>query len=669
MRGIARADASRIGRIRRLGGAIAVVCVSAIAGPAAAALDPSIARSDVEALRANDAYAFCDDPRLPLSPSALSLCPDAAEIAGCGGFASACSAAAEGRNRCGPSSAPSTSEVRLPWLGGLAQAIHGFATALIWALVAALGMALLVPVLVALRRSRIDAPLRDDGPGDTMSKPSRAQTESAPPGEAALLSLADRFAAAGQGEVALQLYLAASLSALDRRGAIRAADGRTNGEYVQNCADADDRRRLGEIVREVERVQFGRYDATPQVVAAVARHARTLARVTATAPALTTLMTLALAVAPIVLCACTRGDPACHRLARAGDDPAGLELFYGVLRRQHVHVEPLTQSLASLRPAGDDPAGAPTVVVDLERTALDEETQEHLIQWVRSGRDLVLAGLPAVWPRELGVVATHSLASRRVTVHGKASHDCPEQAPDASCTPAAQPHLAGVAAFELPGDDEGVVASFEDGSIYAARLHLGRGHVLAIASDELLTNAGIARADNAAAMVLLMSQVDPVDVRVAGPHHGVSPPSAPWTSLTRAGLGLGLLHALVASAVVFLAAARRLARPRAAAPPRRRRFVEHVRAVGAVYASTANGAHALSAYTRFAEERLRARMPRGASDIAEFLATRTEQPVERCRALWTRAVAARGAPAPVGDELAVLRDLSGLCAAAIAQDR
>jgi len=668
MTGLARADAStRARRIRRLGGALVAACASAIALPAGAALDPSTARSDIEALRGENAYAFCDDPRLPLSWRARSLCPDADEIVACGGFASACSAAVEGRGRCDPSPAPQAREPRLPWLGGLARAAHGIANAVIWLLVVALGVALLAPVLAALRRSRIDAPLRDDDPGDRTSGPPRARTEAALPGEAALLARADRLAAAGQGAAALQLYLAASLSALDRRGAIRMAGGRTNGEYLQNCADLVDRQRLREIVREVERVQFGGYGATPQVVAAVAGHARTLARAGATVPALATFA-LALATA---LCACASTDPACHRLARPGDDPAGLELFYGVLRRQHVGVEPLGQSLASLAPAAAGDFGrAPTVVVDLERTALDEETQDHLVQWVRSGRELVLVGLPGAWPRELGVAETHTPASRSVVVQGKASPDCLEGgAPARSCIPAAWPHLAGVAAFELPGDDDSVVASYEDGSIYAARLRLGRGHVLAIASDELLTNAGLSRADNAAAMVLLMSHVDPVDVRVAEPHHGVAPPSAPWTSLNRAGLGLGLVHALLASAVVFLAAGRRLARPRPAQSPRRRRFVEHVRAVGAVYASTGSGTHALSAYTRFAEERLRVRMPRGASDIPEFLAARTEQPVERCRALWTRAVAARGALAPAGDELAVLRDLSGLCGAAIAQDR
>jgi hypothetical protein len=229
--------------------------------------------------------------------------------------------------------------------------------------------------------------------------------------------------------------------------------------------------------------------------------------------------------------------------------------------------------------------------------------------------------------------------------------------------------LASAASFDVKDYAFEPVAKFDDGSAYAARVSIGDGHVLAVANDELLTNAGLSRAENAAAMVLLMSNVDRADFRVAETYQGVSPPSAPWTSLARAGLGLGLVHAGFAVAIVFLSAGVRLARPRAAPLPRRRSFTEHIRAVGALYARTGNAGHALAAYTRFAEERLRARMPRGARDIPEFLASRTRQSVDRCRSLWGRALGAGTDDASVGDELTVLRDLSALCATAMAQDK
>lgn len=671
-------------RIRRLGGVIGIAWGSTLALPASAALDPSMAPSDVEVLRAESPYTFCKDPRLPLSFRAQALCPHATEIAACEGFAAACKAEQEGRNLCEP---PATREER-PWVGrgsgSLGQFLHSLASGAIWLFVGGFAAAFLAPAWAALRRSRRDRQLRDDDP-ESKDQPSRERARPAEPrpvGEAALLATADRCAAAGDNTLALQLYLAASLCALDRRGAVRLAEGRTNGEYVRQCEGAEDKQGLREIVREVERVQFGRQDAPPNVVAAVAHRARTLVHASAGAVALAVLAL----VLPIVLGACAGGDPACRRLPKPGDDPAGLELFYGVLRRQHVKIEPLGQSLASLPVASSEgPRPSMIVVVDLERTALDEETQDHLMQWVRSGGELVLAGEPGAWSRDLGVVETRpdGAADGAVTAATRADttdeDDDDDQDDDdaartkapARAAPRAQ--LVGRVAFQITGKEQDVqgsdvLASFQDGSTYAARLRLGHGHVLGIASDELFTNAGLSRPENAAAMVALMSSAARRDVRVAEPHQGVAPPSAPWTSLRRAGLGLGLIHAMFAIAIVFLSVGLRLSRPRSPPLPRRRRFTEHVRAVGALYASTGSAAHALSAYTRFAQERLRARMPRGSSDVAAFLASRTTQPLDRCRTLWTRALEASSSGAPAGDELAVLKELSIVCSAAMAQD-
>ena len=110
---------------------------------------------------------------------------------------------------------------------------------------------------------------------------------------------------------------------------------------------------------------------------------------------------------------------------------------------------------------------------------------------------------------------------------------------------------------------------------------------------------------------------------------------------------------------------------------------KHVEALGALYARAGAAPHALAAYARFAEERLRARMPRtgrqglspglgedeGRSDVASFLVSRTHLPPDVCQRLWARATAARVvASAPLGDELAVLEELSAAYAAAVAED-
>lgn len=204
---------------------------------------------------------------------------------------------------------------------------------------------------------------------------------------------------------------------------------------------------------------------------------------------------------------------------------------------------------------------------------------------------------------------------------------------------------------------------------YAAVLARGKGYVLGIADDELFRNAGLARPGNAAAMVSILASADRLELRMADVEDGVSPPSTPIAALLRAGLGMGLGHALVATLLLFFAVGVRLARPKPTPPPRRRAFVEHVEAVGELYGRTRNAAHALAAYARFADERLHARMPRGTADVAAFLASRARLPLDTAQRLWARAVQAEAGAPPLGDEMAVLRELSAVYSAAMAQER
>jgi hypothetical protein len=217
-----------------------------------------------------------------------------------------------------------------------------------------------------------------------------------------------------------------------------------------------------------------------------------------------------------------------------------------------------------------------------------------------------------------------------------------------------------------PGSER--VAWFDDDTAYAMATPHGKGWVVGIATDELLTNAALARPDNAAVLLAILSNADREELKIAQREDGVSPPSTPLAALERAGLSMGLLHALVAALVLFLAEGVRLARPVPEPPPVRRSFVEHVEAVGALYRRTGQGAHALAAYAGFADHRLRARMPRGATDVAAFLASRARLPLDLCQRVWARATAPEPLE-PVGDELAVLKELSAVYSAAIDQDR
>jgi hypothetical protein len=648
---------------RPTGAALVVLALLAAPAVANAALEPARAPADVAGAIADGGYAFCRAPREPLTARARALCDHATQIADCQGFAAACGRADEtGRDGAGDQPSRWWRDVlrRAAWLVDLAGTVGRI---VVWLLVALVVLAVLVPVGRALSRARAN------GTANGTRAWARARTGERGPtaepvdlgaggGDATvgtdgdtLLARADELAREGRGGLALEHYLAAAVRALHQRGALQMSSDRTNGEYLRSCVDGAAAPALDAIVRDVERVSFGGQDASTDVVSRAARHATAIVR------AMPPLAFLAL-----LLLGC--GGFAGGRIPDAGGDPAGDELWSELLRRQGLHVERLGGALASLpMPVAGEPSFA--VVVNAERTELDRETREHLLAWVGAGDVLVLAGDPLSWP---GPFRPRSL--RPVT-------DRPLDVPSGDETEHAE--LANARAMiDLPSGAERVAwfgkrDGREDRSereAYAALIAHGRGYVLAIATDELLTNAGLARARNAAAMVAVFSRVgSSVDgLRLAEDDDGVSPPSTPISVLSRAGLGIGLLHALVASVLLFLAVGTRLARPKPTPPPPSRAFAEHVEAVGALYARAGAAPHALAVYTRFAEARLRARMPRGVTDIAAFLATQAHVQVDVCRRLWARASADRVPRAMTrGEEaaaLAVLEELSALYAAA-----
>ena len=157
--------------------------------------------------------------------------------------------------------------------------------------------------------------------------------------------------------------------------------------------------------------------------------------------------------------------------------------------------------------------------------------------------------------------------------------------------------------------------------------------------DELMTNAGLARA-RATPRRWWPSSRAPTAWSYASP----TPTTASRRRRRRSARCCARAWArasctrLVATLVLFFAVGVRLARPKPAAPPRRRAFAEHVEAVGALYARTRSAPHALAAYARFADERLRARMPRGTSDVA-----RSWRRARGCRSRRPAPLDARGA--------------------------
>lgn len=614
-----------------------ILATTAQAQPArpAASSASSASRTEVDAIRHEPRFTFCSKPKRPMFLRQRDLCALAADAPDCEGFAKACGD-------------PQAEQEREAKSSGLAALLAALARGLVWLLVVAVVLAIAFPLLRALLRARRDRALADRPPEPnaalSVSKKPPPEPERITDAEAALRE-ADDHARRGELTRALGLYLTASLAALDRRGAIRLARHRTNGEYVRSCSDETAQAPLREIVREVDKVEFGKLAPTGEGVARVAARASALVR-----PMLLTLLVL------IVGCGA--------RAAAAVDDPAGDELPMEILRRSGYAVSYLPTSLAALPMPGKE-ATAPIVVVDVGAVTLEEEASAHLVRWVEGGGVLILAGPPTQWPSELHATTAHATTrSLQVLTDDEAGRDA---------------HVATMQALDWPGAEP--IARLGD-HVYGARKDLGQGVIVGLAGSDLFTNIGAASSEGAEALVAILdlaardrtradltrgaglASPSLYQVHVARGHDGVPPPSNPFSALVQAGLGKGAWHALAAALVLFLAYGIRQARARPNAPPARRAFAEHVEATGAFYGRARALGHALAAYGRFAEMRLRERVPRGGDPVA-FLAARAQVPHAEAARIWKRATEANAEGPPRGDELATIRDLRALLVKAL----
>ncbi|MDB4934114.1 MAG: hypothetical protein JWP87_1086 [Labilithrix sp.] len=619
----------------------------------------------VESARREGKYTFCSSPRRPLTSKQRDLCPLASDVTGCEGFAKACLTAADGSTADGDSEARTSKGQKNDGASDgsssrqITGALGAFAQALIWLFLAVVIIAIAVPLVRALLRARrnkelADRPERATNVAVAVDRPPPPRAEEISDAEAALRE-ADEAARRGELSRALGLYLAASLSALDRRGAIRLARHRTNGEYVRSCAEDAARKPLREIVREVDRVEFGKLTPTGDAVANVAARATAVVRAT-------NAMTAALVISLLALTLLGCGASGDRRRGGTVDDPAGDELPMDVLRRSGIDAAYLSTSLAALPVPGPDEV-APVVVVDATRVLIEEESAAHLLRWVDAGGVLVLFGSPGSWPHELAAT------------EGTATNDHVDVVTSEVFARGAR--VGNARALVWPDSDP---IAFAGKSAYAAHRPHGKGMILGVAGHELFTNVGVARPDNAGVFVALLdvamsdrrltsvvrgvSSAAVPSVRVARAEDGIPPPSNPFSALVQAGLGKGSWHALAAAIVLFLAYGIRQARPRPAPAPARRAFAEHVEATGAFYGRAHAHGHALASYGRYAEMRLRERVPRGA-DPVQFLATRAKVPRDDAARVWKRATEASADEAPRGDELTTIRDLGAMLAKAL----
>ncbi len=475
--------------------------------PRAEPLDPGSADAIVAEARAQGADGFCKSPERPLDLRARSLCPLASELRDCDALVAACND--------DPFKERPREESRSIW-ESLASLLGALANATVWIVIAAVVAALGWLIVRAAMRARRDgaAEEKPGAPPATVTIEAPAEALETTTDAQLLLRRAAEHVSRGDLDGATALYLAASLRALDHRGAIRIARHRTNGEYVRSCKEPAAKPDLRAIVREVDRVQFGREPATSDRVAEVASRATAIV-------ARSALLTIAIAFA---VGGCV---PSAAKPLRASD-PAGDDLLLSLLEREGVSVSRPSASLATL-PIPNEDETPPLLIVDAARIPLEDSTRAHLARWVEAGGQLVLAGDVRAWPDSFEA-KTKRAESVAVNVLVEPDDADGDDDKDESIRDAAYKtypaKVASPASLEWP--HASTLAATDKHELYAGVRGFKRGAVIGLAGDDLLTNAGIARPPNAAALVALLSTyARGRTVVVARPEDGFSPPDEP----------------------------------------------------------------------------------------------------------------------------------------------
>ncbi len=612
-------------------------------------LDIERAQADTEAI-VRELNGFCEMPRVPPSADAVRLCKLAEEVPDCAGFVKQCDDLFK---------RPEPSEPVSGFWGDLARFIANVAPFIGWAVLILGVLTLLYFIGAAIWRRMKKEPEPELAPASakvTVIAPlAAAPVETGTP--ESILGRAEAALARGDLHAALFGFLHAALRALDVRGAIRITRDRTNGEYVRSCADEWARPELRTIVREVDVVQFGGRSPELDRVRDAGRRAAMLVR---GAVAMIVLLSLG-------LIGCKQNP-----MTKASD-PAGFDVAKELLAKQGFVLKRPESSLARLEPPTASEKAPTAILIDVSKTMLDEDANAGLERWVRGGGHLVVFGPVWAWPTAFKASPVFT-TTRDVDIDAtaikldcdEASDECEAKAAEALARMGAREprpaRLATGVAFKWANQDGRTIAAHRDGgAAYASIGDFGSGWVLGVASSDLLTNVGLKRKGNPAALIALLSHLDTQEIVHVDAYGGITGPSNPLAALLKAGLGLPIGHAVAFVVLLALAVGARSRAPRRAPPATRRAFVEHVEATAALYAHAKAAPHALASYGRFVLERLRTRVSKG-GDVVSTLAHRAGATKEDVQRVLDRAQHVKAGDQKRGDELAVLRELCDLYA-------
>jgi hypothetical protein len=429
---------------------------------------------------------------------------------------------------------------------------------------------------------------------------------------------------------------------LDALGHILARRGRTNGDYARDLAQQPElQAAFGALTRTTEAVQFGGRRLDQGGFERMLQQAGPL------------LGALALLLAALTLpLACQTAAPGSDAPPPSAVSPPPLSPLCGLGAEGHslfcalfdsgAGVSTRFRPLERASPIAEDVS---TVVVLPNHLA--EGAWSTLQAWVEGGGVLVLTTAVESLDQRLG-------ASRGASACGAQAAVLPssERATLVSVGPSLQaPQLRSLAICET-------------GEPYIAQAEWGAGRVLVLPGPELLSNASLAAGDNARLLANLLD-LPPGKVEMIGSLTRDAT-SSPFSAVAEAGLAPWLFQLLLLAAAFAAYRGTPFGRRVEAQAGSRRRFSEHVQALGQRWADQRASRSAFSAYAGYGLELLRERVPSAAgrsnADLARAIAQKTGRPdaqVQGTLELTRRAQEGAGTGNEMRD-LQALRDLGRL---------
>ncbi|MFT3767780.1 MAG: DUF4129 domain-containing protein [Minicystis sp.] len=626
---------------------------------AALAFSPAVRAEEggARAVLKSERYRFCHEKDYPLTPEEHDWCPTIGESSeSCPALPEACKLPpVEGRDAAELRSLRGGRGARQPGKAGdgskgeddaskkrpLLQDdrrrpepeanlrlpdLSGFAQILLVVMIAAFAVAIARALARNFSETRAADPATDKPPADEPSATEAAAARGPIETDVERL-LARARAAAARGDFARAIddAYAALLRRLDGDGLIDIHPSRTNGDYVRALADRPDlRRAVRDVVRDVERVQFGSSAPSEQIFRAVFDRVVPL---------------VGRALGVVLLCLGLGSAVSCKQLEDAagggtpgGTSPSGMQAIADLLAQQKIDVHFRSEPFEKLE--------GPTTLVLVPGVQVDDEGWKKLLTWVRDrGGRLVLAGVAP--PQELGIkIDTGGGDDRKVRVawtgYGALTLSIP---PGHQVVPRGS-----------DDDEQDDAMLLRAQSVYALHRVDHGGTITVLADDRLFTNAAVAVPENALFLARFFGSLpEPHEVEICDAWTGVGA-STPFESVQHAHLTPLVLQLFVLLLLLFLWRGRAFSRLRDPPAETRRAFADHARALGLAYGRARASRHVLGLYAVWALERLRERVHRsgrqGLLPLAEGIAARTGKSEAEVMRVLVDATSARDEAAP-----------------------